>query len=97
MGEGVWETSGGIISFTSSHTSIIDGSTLPPRARRYYTEEEAGRGRIDMNAPFLRSGLLLENALMIYVFITIFCVFDANTFSDNLFILTQKKTHRVVR
>lgn len=26
---------------------------------------------------------------MIYVFITKFCIFDANTFSDNLFILTK--------
>lgn len=54
VGEGVWKTLGEIIFFTSSHTSIIDGSPLPPRARRYYTEEEARRGRIDMNAPVFK-------------------------------------------
>lgn len=39
-----------IIFFTSSYTSIIDGSLLPPRALRYNMEKEVERGKINMNA-----------------------------------------------
>lgn len=47
-------------------------------------------GELIWMPPCWRLGILLENASMIYVFITHFYVFDANTFLDNLFILTKK-------
>ena len=86
---GCVEPSAGIVLFTSSCTSITGGSSLPSRVLKYYREKEAGRGNSHEFPPFLRSGIFLGNASMIYVFITNFCVFDANTFSDNLFILRK--------